>query len=178
MGRSRYTIHEEYYPYFITSSIVDRISLFSDSEIARIILESLTFIQNEFKVKLYAYVIMENHIHMIAEVEELSECIRKFKSYTARQIIDSLTKRNRSILLKRLKSAKKSHKTENEYQVWEEGIHPIQMNTYKKMIDCIEYIHNNPVKAGFVGCAEHWRYSSASSYHGLEGLIPITKFEG
>lgn len=121
---------------------------------------------------------MENHIHMIAESDELSEDIRKFKSFTARQIVDSLATRKRTLLLQRLKSAKKNHKIESEYQVWQEGMHPMQVNTHNKMIRFIEYIHNNPVKAGFVEDSKHWRYSSASDYEGVDGRIPVTVFEG
>ena len=39
----------------------------------------------------------------------------------------------------------------------------------------IEYIHNNPVKRGYVDKQEHWRYSSARNYLGMEGLIDIDK---
>lgn len=38
----------------------------------------------------------------------------------------------------------------------------------------IEYIHNNPVKRGYVDKPTDWRYSSARNYAGMEGLIPVT----
>ena len=44
------------------------------------------------------------------------------------------------------------------------------------MLQKIEYIHQNPVKRGFVDKAEHWRYSSARDYLGMDGLIEIEKF--
>ena len=37
----------------------------------------------------------------------------------------------------------------------------------------LEYIHNNPVKRGYVELAEHWRYSSAGDYAGKPGLISV-----
>lgn len=37
----------------------------------------------------------------------------------------------------------------------------------------LDYIHNNPIKRGYVAQAEHWRYSSAANYFGGEGLIEI-----
>ncbi|MAK90224.1 MAG: transposase, partial [Oleibacter sp.] len=39
----------------------------------------------------------------------------------------------------------------------------------------IEYIHQNPVKRGYVDQDEHWRYSSARDYAGSEGLLPVDK---
>ncbi|MBO6524824.1 MAG: hypothetical protein JJ971_13415 [Balneolaceae bacterium] len=42
----------------------------------------------------------------------------------------------------------------------------------------LEYIHYNPVKAGFVDKAEHWRCSSARNYLGIDGIIPVTLFDG
>ena len=44
------------------------------------------------------------------------------------------------------------------------------------MIDRINYIHNNPVKRGYVDDGTHWRYSSARDYGGVDGLISIEKF--
>lgn len=45
------------------------------------------------------------------------------------------------------------------------------------MIQKIDYIHNNPVKRGFVDHAEDWRYSSARNYLDQKGLIPVTLFK-
>lgn len=66
----------------------------------------------------------------------------------------------------------------NEYQVWEEGVHPKQIDSPEALIDVLEYIHANPVKAGYVDIAKHWRYSSARNYIDNEGLMPITLFTG
>jgi len=37
----------------------------------------------------------------------------------------------------------------------------------------LEYIHMNPVVAGFVIKPEDWKYSSARSFCGLKGLIDL-----
>ena len=41
------------------------------------------------------------------------------------------------------------------------------------MISKINYIHQNPVKRGYVDDASHWRYSSARNYAGEKGLIEV-----
>jgi hypothetical protein len=34
-------------------------------------------------------------------------------------------------------------------------------------------MHNNPIEAGFVVEAEHWKYSSAVNYSGRKGVLDI-----
>lgn len=120
MGRSRFKFHENNHPYFITSSIVDGIPLFSDPHIANIVLHSFGFIQTEWDVKLFGYVIMENHLHCTLQHKNPSKIVKSFKSYTAKMIINSLEKRGRSLILDKLRFAKKLHKKQNKYQVWQE----------------------------------------------------------
>ena len=43
------------------------------------------------------------------------------------------------------------------------------------MIEKIEYIHNNPVKRGYVDEPHHWRYSSARDYQGDRELLEIER---
>lgn len=85
MGRGRFKFHEHHYPYFISSTIIDGIPLFSDPAIAIIILDSLKFIQSERAVHLYGYVIMENHIHCVIEAEQPGDVLKRLKSYTAKK---------------------------------------------------------------------------------------------
>lgn len=166
MGRSNFKFYEREYPYFLTCSVVDGIDLFADQKNSQIILNALEHMQTKMGIKIYGFVIMHNHIHFIAEGQSLSEDIRRFKSFTAREIIRYLESSNRSILLKRLQRGKRNHKKESTYQVWEEGSYPKQINTLQKMEAFMEYIHFNPVKAGFIHKPEYWRYSSAINYLG------------
>ena len=76
-------------------------------------------------------------------------------------------------LLKELKLAKLHHKKESDYQLWQEGNHPEEIYSEKMLIQKIEYIHNNPVRGGYVEEAKHWRYSSARNYEGREGLLEV-----
>ncbi|MGZ8182658.1 MAG: hypothetical protein ACXWT1_11900 [Methylobacter sp.] len=39
----------------------------------------------------------------------------------------------------------------------------------------LDYIHQNPVKRGYVDQSEHWRYSSARNYAGQAGLIEVIR---
>ena len=65
---------------------------------------------------------------------------------------------------------------DREHQIWQEGYQPKLIQLDKMMIKLINYIHQNPVKRGFVDMSEHWRYSSARDYLGVNGLIEVEKF--
>jgi len=88
MGRSRYKIYETDCPYLITCTVIEWLPLFSIKEIAAIIIDSLNFMVNNSRMKIYGYVIMENHLHLIAISDNLPDELGKFKSFTARKIID------------------------------------------------------------------------------------------
>ncbi|REL32839.1 transposase [Rhodohalobacter sp. SW132] len=176
MPRSRYRIYEAEYPYFITSSVVEGYPIFSFPEAAEILLEALTFLQEKRSTTLFAYVIMENHIHMIVQSDELKNHMKAFKSWTARAIIDCFQHIGRTRQLRKLRYAKNPAHYDSVHQLWQEGLFPKQIFSDDMMIQKIDYIHKNPVKRGFVNCPEHWNYSSARNYLGIKGVIPVTMF--
>ena len=96
-----------------------------------------------------------------------------FKAFTARQIIDHLQAQYAERLLTRLRFSKRAHKTDREYQFWQEGAHAELVFSEAIDREKLDYIHANPVKRGYVNLAEHWRYSSAVNYAGLAGLIEV-----
>jgi len=76
-------------------------------------------------------------------------------------------------LLDQLEWYKARHKVESRYQLWQEGSHPQQIQGEEMMRQKLEYIHNNPVKRGYVDEPVHWRYSSARNYAWMTGLIDV-----
>ena len=103
MARSRYKFFPgDTLPYFITATSVNWLPLFSNPEIAKIIFDSLAFLQKEKRIILYAYVLMENHLHLTAAADNLSKELANFKSFTARQSIDYYTAQDNRFILKQL----------------------------------------------------------------------------
>jgi len=78
-------------------------------------------------------------------------------------------------VLRLLKFSKSAHKADRSYQLWQEGSHPEQIQSREMMMQKTEYIHNNPVKRGYIEDPVHWLYSSARNYAGMEGIIEIEK---
>jgi putative transposase len=148
-------------------------TLFTRTESVNIALDSWRFLQREAEFQIYGYVILENHLHLIAASTDLSRDMQRFKSYSAKQIIAYLEQREAANILELLALFKRVHKTESTYQVWEEGNHPQLIESEQVMRQKLDYIHQNPVKRGYVDLPEHWRYSSARNYAGQEGLIEI-----
>ena len=176
MGRSRYKIYEPTYPHFVTCTVLHWIPLFTRQESVQIIIDSLKFLQQKDNLKLYAYVILENHLHMVVQSNDIDKSMKAFKQYTAKALLELLKKENVKMILDQLQFYKKAHHKATDYQVWEEGYQPKLIQTDAMMISKIKYIHQNPVKRGYVDEERHWRYSSARDYVGEKGLIEIERF--
>jgi len=174
MTRSRYRVYERFSPHFLTCTVVKWIPMFNDPNLIEILYASLRFLQTHNRLTIYAYVFMDTHLHLVA-AKNLSKEIANFKSFTARRIIDTLQEKEDIKLLEQLAQAKAQHKKDRQFQVWQEGSHPQQIQDEAMMRQKIEYIHHNPVKRGLVDEAIQWEYSSASNYAGLPGLLDVEK---
>jgi REP element-mobilizing transposase RayT len=174
MGRSRYKFGESPYPHFVTCTVVGWLPVFTRPETVQILLDSWQFMQDQNRMLLLGYVVLENHVHFIATGEDLAKELGDFKSYTARRIIDYLSERHVATLLEGLEYHKARHKNDRQYQLWQEGSHPKRIDTESMMRQKLEYIHDNPVKPGYVDDPTHWRYSSARNYAGMPSLVSVT----
>lgn len=176
MGRSRYVITEPDKPHFLTCTVMEWLPIFTRPPTVQIILESWRYLREHEGLRLYGYVILENHLHFVAQAERLDLCSSRFKSYTAKRIIEYLAEQRVDFLLNRLRFSKRAHKADREYQFWQEGSHAELLWNDAMMREKLEYIHANPVKRGYVDKPEHWRYSSARNYTGEAGLIPVDRW--
>ena len=174
--RSRYKITLKEGIYFVTSTIVEWLPIFTSKKYFDIIIQSFHFCKDHKGLRLYAFVILDNNFHLVVFAPKLSETLSSLKKYSAHQIIEQLQKDNKDWLLNQLAYYKKRHKTKSTHQVWQEGFHP-QLITHRDMlVQKIEYIHYNPVKRGLVDLPEHWRYSSARNYSNEDhSIIRIDK---
>ena len=177
----RYKIKNQHSPYFITFTITDWIDVFTRPEYKHAIIDSLKYCQKKKGLIIHAYVIMSNHLHAIvstSEQFELQAIIKDFKKYTSKQIINlikELPESRREWMLFRFKSAARRIKRGVNYKVWQDGFHPIELDTNEMLDQRLNYIHRNPVKAEIVIDDENYRYSSAIDYADGVGEIKINK---
>lgn len=163
--------------YFLTTTIVDWIDVFSRKALRDIVIDSLVYCQNHKGLNIFAYCIMTNHMHMIANCEEpfhLRDTIRDFKRHTSSEIYQWIMNNaeSRKSWMKSLfeRRGKAESKVQN-VKVWQTGNHAIELRNERFTWTKVMYIHNNPVKAGWVRKPEDWMYSSATNYLGMESVL-------
>jgi putative transposase len=111
---------------------------------------------------------MTNHLHLVANVEEgiLSDVLRDFKTYTSKELfklIESNSQESRKDwMLNLFERAAKRNPLNKHHQLWQNGNYPVQLYSAAVIQQKIDYIHHNPVKAGFVGSPYEYWYSSAN----------------
>ena len=175
--RSRYRIVENQAPIFLTSTIIEWLPVFTSAAYCEILCKALGYCRENKGLKLYAYVIMDNHFHLIASAPDLSGTIRDLKSFTAKEINARLKNDGKGWLLNQFAYFRKAYKEESRLQIWQEGFHPQVILTDDMFVQKAEYIHNNPVRRGLVDMPEHWVYSSASWFAGTGGVLEMDVME-
>jgi len=178
----KYKVTDDNGIYFITTTVVGWIDAFTRKELADVIVESLIFCQKEKGLIIYAWCLMPSHLHMIVSAntgKNLADIIRDFKKFTSKKIIETIKGINesRDWLLNKFQFAAKTHSKTEQYKFWQDGFHPIILETNFSMEQKLNYVHQNPVEAGIVFEPQHYRLSSAINYCGGLGLINVIFLE-
>ena len=157
--------------YFYTASILDHRKLLLGDDYKEIIIESLRHLVQKKKIKVYAFVIMPNHIHFIWELlesngKEMPHA--SFMKYTAHQFQKKLRTENPDYL-----EVFRVNKITRDYQFWQRNALPIILFSKNVMMQKLNYIHNNPLQNhwNLVGNPEDYYYSTAAYYkNGLDNF--------
>ncbi len=179
---TRYRFGDSSIPHFITFATVNWIDVFSRECYNEIVVESLKFCIAEKGLNLHAWIIMSNHVHLIATAKEgfeLVNIIRDLKKYTSKMIIAeierNLQESRKNWMIWMFKRAGAQNSNNKIYQFWQQDNHPIELSTNDMIEKRVYYLHENPVKAGIVTEAQHYKYSSAVDYYEeRNGLVPPT----
>jgi putative transposase len=177
---SKYKFHNPEGIYFVTFAVVRWIDVFTRNRYREILLESFRYCQKEKGLRIHAWVIMTNHVHMIVSAAKgflLENIMRDLKKYTSSQIIKTIRENNtesrKEWLLKAFEEEGEKNSNNTVYQFWQQDNHPVELIGNKMMDQKLEYIHNNPVEQGFVNKAEDYPWSSIANYFHEKGLIEI-----
>jgi putative transposase len=174
-----YQIRNQQARHFLTFTVCGWIDLFTRKEYKDILIDSLKYCQKEKGLELNAFVIMSNHIHLIGKAIgncTLSDIVRDFKKFTHKKmitIIDSEKESRRLWMLHQFKYYASRHSRNEHYQIWTNDNHPEECFTEDFTFVKLNYLHQNPVRAGIVEDAEEYIYSSAANYMGRKGIINI-----
>jgi putative transposase len=180
MGR-KYAITNQDGLYFVTFTVVNWIDLFIRDGYKDIFLESVRYCQKEKGLQVHAWVMMTSHIHLVISTSgkcRLQDIVRDLKSYTSRHIRLELeacnyeSRKNRMLHIFEWNG--KGNPNNRDFQLWIQDNHPILLANEMMLLQRLEYIHNNPVTAGFMVDPTHWKWGSAYDYTtGKTGIIEL-----
>jgi REP element-mobilizing transposase RayT len=165
--------------YFLTLTVVDWVDVFTRPVYKNIITDSLAFCIKEKGLQIYAWVLMSNHLHLVASAAgdiDLSDILRDMKKFTSKKIVETIhavPESRRDWMLYRFEYAGKYDKKIKNYQFWQEGNEPKEIQTFPFLEQKINYIHNNPVRAELVSEPHHYLHSSAIDYSCGKGILPV-----
>ncbi len=173
-----YSIKDQGAIYFVTFTVHQWVDVFSRPMYRDIVFESLQYCQASKGLKIYAWVLMSNHIHLIisSEQEKLSDIIRDFKKFTSKKIVKAIEEnqhesRKEWLLL--------TLKVEDKIWFWEEGYHGVEIGDFNMYASKVNYIHFNPVRNGLVEHPEEYLLSSAKDFlNKRKGILKLSFING
>jgi len=164
--------------YFLTLTVIEWINIFTTRKYFEILVNSLKFCQKQ-GLKIHGYVLMTNHIHLLVSAikKPLASLIQSFKRYTTKEIKKALEQDKRRYILKLIENSF-SKKKGSSFQIWQTSNYPELIKTDRFLLQKLEYIHNNPVKAGYVLKPEDYLFSSARNYElNDDSVIKVDKID-
>ena len=140
--------------YYITSTVVGWVDVFTRKRYRDILLEGLAFSSEHKKVSLHAWVIISNHVHFIASVPDdvsMGDVLRDFKSFTSKAVMRSIEiEPGESRKEWMLPLLRKTINGQNVSRFWQSGNHAVSLFSQPVIRQKLDYLHNNPVRAGWV----------------------------
>jgi len=181
VGIGGYKIRDQHGTHFLTFTIVGWVDVFTREVYMKICIDNFKFYQDKGLI-IYAYVIMSNHLHLVASAEKgsrgLSAFVRDLKKNIAKQCLKKMYSKieSRRAWMKMVFAYHaKYNKRNSKYQFWIQNNKPKHIVTTRWMMKYLAYIHLNPVRAGWVDKAEDYVYSSAQNYLDIPNLHPKLK---
>lgn len=170
--------------YFLTTTVVDWIDLFTMKICKDIIVDSLEYCQQNKGLEIYAWCLMSSHLHMMCRSNSnrtVAEIMRDFKRNTSKRLIAAIKEEKESRsewMLEQFKKACSHLRRDQTFKVWQNGYHAKELTSNAFIHQKLEYIHNNPVKDGIVNLPEEYLYSSGPDYADMPGLIKVVVLPG
>lgn len=165
--------------YFVNFAVVYWMDVFVRAEYFEILVNELEFFQREKGMILYSWCIMPSHVHLIFRAKESnpSALLRDFKRQTSRKMLNAIEGNDKESkqewMLWMFERAGKKKSNVIKRQFWQHHNKPIELWSNKVIDQKMDYIHNNPVKSGFVDHSNEWRYSSAKYITKGEGVLDV-----
>ncbi len=173
---SRYKFHNQNNLYFITPTVIRWVDTFTRDNYRNIFVENVNYCIEHKGLNVHAWVLMTNHAHLIVStrgprMEHIMRDLKKFTSKAITKKIEENGHESRDWMMKIFLFQGRINSNNERVQFWQNGDHPIELWNSVMIRQKIKYIHQNPVRAGFVAQPEDWRHSSIHAYMKNECLI-------
>lgn len=165
------------YPQFFTATNLEWKPLLQADKYKDIITGSMDFLVKDKRVTLYGFVITSNHMHIIWQMLsgiKRDAVQRDFLKFTAQKIKKDMVRYRREELLQFKVNAE-----DRKFQFWERNPLSVDLWSREVLIQKLNYLHQNPVRAGLCKTAEEYKYSSAFFYEtGIDNWGFLTHYAG
>jgi putative transposase len=162
---------------FVTTTVLGWIPVFNIKSVAIATLHELGKTVEQFHGSLAAYVLMPSHIHIIihlSDISNLSKFIQTFKSMSSRRVKDIVIRQVLPFAAR--KYYMDTFTKGDQFRFWRPRFDEFIITSRRQLRIKLDYIHNNPVKAGLVLQPTDWPYSSAADWlKGIKGVIKVEK---
>lgn len=134
--------------YYLTSVANTRLPVFRTETFKKLMCDALNEARTSASLLLFAYVVMPNHIHaLIGSQRKPSAVLRYVNGIASRRVIDFLKEAGHVSSLAKLRHSNGPH--QYEYSLWDHHPNVKLVTTENGLIEKANYIHMNPVRAGF-----------------------------
>jgi putative transposase len=141
--------------YYLTFTVRNWYYIFDRHNRFQILADSLKYCQKNKGVKIYAYVFMINHLHLIASGNDMIGFVRDFKRHTSKEMQNNIIATELGVL-------KLFDLGNGKYEFWSRTNMPKMIESEEYIMQKINYVHANPVRRQYVKKPEDWMWSSAS----------------
>jgi putative transposase len=155
--------------HFLTANCLNRVPAFCNEAYCRLFFQAVKELKEARRFKLIAYVLMPDHCHLIVNPRDgqIKELTGAMKGLSARYIIDAEAGEF---------FAGGSAADGVTHQLWQESFKDLALWSGWMIWQKINYIHNNPVKAGLVKSAGDYKWSSFRAfYSGSEEPLAVDR---
>jgi len=156
----RLTISKDDPCLFITAVAKNRLPVFQTEAIQTITCKAIDEARTSCGFLLFAYVLMPDHFHVLTNSPRKPSTVLQFiKGIVSRRVLGYLKEMKHETSLRKLEhdTWKRSHR----YSLWQHDSDVFSIVSESTFMQKVNYIHQNPVRAGLVGRAEDYRWSSA-----------------
>ena len=156
--------------YFVTTTAAEHTHVFHRDIVKRQVVDALYFVSLMNHVKLYAFVVMPNHVHAIIQCPldcPPADWARAFKTSSAQLVVRHYQVQENQKALGLLASLV-ARPDKQVYKVWEDGYLSKGVATAEFLSQKLMYIHNNPLQPAWrlVDAPEEYAWSTARFYLG------------